>query len=73
MSSKQSPRIPAYLNLSFLGKSLVITTSLLYSELMKTWHYADQENRPKQISDAEIQPLVNSGEIGPQTRLWTEG
>ncbi|MDA7913003.1 hypothetical protein N9B64_01445 [bacterium] len=30
---------------------------------MKTWHYADQENRPKQISDAEIQPLVNSGEI----------
>ena len=40
---------------------------------MKTWHYADQENRPKQISDAEIHPLVNSGEIGPQTRLWTEG
>jgi hypothetical protein len=40
---------------------------------MKQWHYADQESRPKQISDAEIHAFVKSGEIGPQTRIWTDG
>ncbi|MDB4438491.1 DUF4339 domain-containing protein, partial [bacterium] len=40
---------------------------------MKTWHYADQQNRPKQILDEEILPLVNSGEIDQQTRIWTDG
>lgn len=40
---------------------------------MKQWHYADQESRPKKISDAEIHALVKSGEIGPQTRIWTDG
>ena len=40
---------------------------------MQTWHYADQQNRPKQILDEEILPLVNSGEIDRQTRLWTDG
>ena len=40
---------------------------------MKQWHYADQESRPKQISEAEIHAFVKSGEIGPQTRIWTDG
>ena len=40
---------------------------------MQTWHYADQQNRPKQILDEELVPLVNSGEIDPSTRIWTEG
>jgi len=40
---------------------------------MQTWHYADQQNRPKQILEEELVPLVNSGEIEPGTKLWTEG
>lgn len=39
---------------------------------MKTWHSTDQQNRPKQVSEEAIGPLVNSSEIVPQTRLWTE-
>ena len=40
---------------------------------MQTWHYADQQNRPKQILDEEILPLVKLGEINQQTRLWRDG
>lgn len=40
---------------------------------MKTWHYADQQNRPKQIMEEELVPLVNSGEIERDTKLWTDG
>ncbi|MFT6180436.1 MAG: hypothetical protein ACI9NQ_002131 [Paracoccaceae bacterium] len=40
---------------------------------MQTWHYADQQNRPKQIMEEEILPLVNSGEIEQDTKIWTEG
>lgn len=40
---------------------------------MKTWHYADQQNHPKQILDEEVLSLVNSGEINQHTRIWTDG
>ena len=40
---------------------------------MKTWHYADQQNRQKQIIEEELVSLVNSGEIDVDTKLWTEG
>ncbi|MDB4652745.1 DUF4339 domain-containing protein [Akkermansiaceae bacterium] len=40
---------------------------------MKTWHYADQQNHPKQILDEEVLSLVNSGEIDQHTRIWTDG
>lgn len=40
---------------------------------MKTWHYADKQNRPKQILEEELVSLANSGEIEPDTKIWTEG
>lgn len=40
---------------------------------MKTWHYADRQNRTKRVLEEELTTLANSGEIRPDTLLWTSG
>lgn len=40
---------------------------------MKTWHYADRQNRTKQILEEELTSLANSGEVRPDTLVWTSG
>jgi len=40
---------------------------------MQTWHYLDQQNRPKQVLEEELAPLANSGEILPSSHMWKEG
>ena len=40
---------------------------------MKTWHYADHQNRPKRALEEELPALVNSGEVRPDTLVWTTG
>jgi len=40
---------------------------------MQTWHYLDQQNRPKQVLEEELAPLANSGEILPSSHIWKEG
>ena len=40
---------------------------------MNTWHYLDKQNQQKQVREDEMWALVNSGEIGKSTLLWTKG
>lgn len=40
---------------------------------MKTWHYADRQNHPKRVLEEELTALANSGEVRPDTLVWTPG
>lgn len=40
---------------------------------MKTWHYADRQNRAKRALEDELSSLANSGEVRRDTLVWTSG
>lgn len=40
---------------------------------MKSWHYLDKQNQRKQVIEDELPSLANSGEVSPNTMMWTTG
>ena len=40
---------------------------------MDIWHYLDTQNQTRQIAEDELLPMVNAGEITPQTNIWKQG
>lgn len=40
---------------------------------MKTWHYAHSKDDQRQASEEDLPSLAASGQITPQTKVWTKG